>query len=128
MPLKPNDLLQIAAVIIIIQAIVTSLREWHEERRREIEQEAVEAELRDCQNGDGLYEGISAERRERREQQLRLRYPQYLISQPDWRYFSEAKKHLKQTWKERRWVTVIAWGVALLIWVAWTALHYFLGW
>lgn len=72
---------ELAAWIIIAKAVSQIVFGRMKERHQELEKDAVEAE----------YSSTQSEERRRR---LEVRYPQYLISAPDFRYFKDAQETL----------------------------------
>ena len=96
----------LAAWIIIGAAAGRSAVSWQKERKQRLEQLAVVSEYEDDRTSED------------RKRLLTLRFPQYLVRNPDPRYFQQAQEQVKadRVWarKERRaWLRALAQAVAL---------------
>jgi len=105
--------IEFAAWIIVGKTAGELLLQERKSRRERVEREAVNAEYNDYTDDRTLSELQRERARERhteRQRKLLVRYPQYLIPGPDWRYFRQAEEEekaakgsfnqrLKENWK-----------------------------
>jgi hypothetical protein len=105
------DIVRLAAWIVISAAFGRSVSRWLDEKKQRLERLAVLLEYEDDRIGEG------------RKHLLTLRYPQYVVRNPDLRYFREAQEQIdadriKARKGRRAWLKASAQAAALWIVIA----------
>jgi hypothetical protein len=100
------DIIRLAAWIVIGAAFGRSVSTWLDKKKQRLERLAVVAEYEDERTSEG------------RKHLITLRYPQYVVRNPDLRYFREAQEQIDadriRARKERRaWLKASAQAAAL---------------
>jgi hypothetical protein len=100
------DIVRLAAWIVVSAAFGRSVSMWLDEKKQRLERLAVVSEYGDDRTS------------EERKHLLTLRYPQYVVRNPDLRYFREAQEQIDadriRARKERRaWLKALVQAAAL---------------